>query len=143
MRPSAAPTARQLEILALIKACIDERGSAPTMRELCDLSGVRSTNAIACVLRPLERHGLLHMGRRGCSRDMHVPAAGLRALRGLPPVMSRAEINATVDKFAALIEGASSSVPIVQVDDMLDRLLGRPVNEAVTRWRAKIRGETP
>jgi repressor LexA len=36
-----------------------EHGFSPTIREMCAALGVKSTNAIACMLDPLSRRGLV------------------------------------------------------------------------------------
>lgn len=57
--PSKAPTARQLEVLATIRAYIARHGMPPTLREVGDLIGVASTNSVTDHLKALVRHGLL------------------------------------------------------------------------------------
>lgn len=59
--PTAAtsPTPRQLEVLRTIDAASRLSGHAPTIRELADVLSVKSTNAVACLLAALRRHGLV------------------------------------------------------------------------------------
>lgn len=49
----------QRETLAAIVAHRAEHGYSPTVRELCELLGVRSLNAVVCRLAILERKGAL------------------------------------------------------------------------------------
>jgi DNA-binding MarR family transcriptional regulator len=57
--PAAAISPRLFEALAAIARSIETRGFPPTLRELCDAMGVRSTNAASDHLRRLERAGLI------------------------------------------------------------------------------------
>lgn len=50
-------TARQREVYDAIVAYVEERGYAPTVRELCKMFDVASPNGIECHLKPLERRG--------------------------------------------------------------------------------------
>jgi repressor LexA len=52
-------TARQREALDFINHCIDERGFPPTMREIGEQMGIRSTNGVNDHLKALERKGYL------------------------------------------------------------------------------------
>jgi repressor LexA len=53
--------ASQRASVATIEGFIAEHGYPPTIRELGSLWGVRSTNAVACRLRHLERRGYLEI----------------------------------------------------------------------------------
>lgn len=57
--PSKAPTVRQLEVLAAVRAYVALHGMPPTLREIADLVGVSSTNGVTDHLRALVRHGLM------------------------------------------------------------------------------------
>ena len=57
-------TPRQHELLAYILRFREERGVSPSVREMCAALGVRSTNAVACLLRALERKGLVRSAGR-------------------------------------------------------------------------------
>jgi repressor LexA len=50
---------RQQELLGHLQTHIAEKGYPPTIRELCVLMGVRSTNAISEQLRAIEGKGYL------------------------------------------------------------------------------------
>lgn len=54
-----APSPRQRQVLRFIAQSIASRGVPPTYRELCDLLGVSSTNAVNDLLAALERKGLI------------------------------------------------------------------------------------
>ncbi len=57
--PSRGPTATQADTLAYLASFIAEHGMPPTVRELANHFGVRSTNSIVDRLRALERKGLV------------------------------------------------------------------------------------
>ena len=53
------PSVRQRQLLRFILVFREEHGFSPTIREMCAALGVKSTNAIACLLHPLARNGLI------------------------------------------------------------------------------------
>src|SRR3981081_2882108 len=55
-------TERQEKILAFIKQSIQDQGSPPTIREIGEHFGIRSTNGVNDHLRALERKGYLLRG---------------------------------------------------------------------------------
>jgi repressor LexA len=52
-------THRQRQVLDFISTCINERGYPPTMREIGEHMGIRSTNGVNDHLKALERKGYL------------------------------------------------------------------------------------
>ena len=52
-------TGRQQEILDFITASLNERGYPPTIREIGQKMGIRSTNGVNDHLKALERKGFL------------------------------------------------------------------------------------
>jgi repressor LexA len=52
-------TKRQEQTLDFIRSCIEERGYPPTLREIGEHMGIRSTNGVNDHLRALERKGYL------------------------------------------------------------------------------------
>ena len=56
---SALPTQRQQQVLDFINNCIHSRGYPPTMREIGEHLGIRSTNGVNDHLKALERKGYL------------------------------------------------------------------------------------
>ena len=52
-------TARQREALDFITHCLDARGYPPTLREIGEHMGIRSTNGVNDHLKALERKGYL------------------------------------------------------------------------------------
>jgi repressor LexA len=62
-------TDRQQEIYTFIRSVIDKRGIPPTMREIGEKFGIRSTNGVEGHLAALERGGLIRR-ERGKSRGI-------------------------------------------------------------------------
>lgn len=52
--------ARQREILAYMRSTIEEHGYSPTVREICDALGIRSTSTVHKDIRELEEQGFIH-----------------------------------------------------------------------------------
>ncbi|MCP4804652.1 MAG: transcriptional repressor LexA [Proteobacteria bacterium] len=64
---------RQQEILEYIAAAIDQRGVAPSFREIGDALGIRSTNGVADHIKALERKGWIErVGGRGRARSIRL-----------------------------------------------------------------------
>src|SRR6187200_1641557 len=78
-----ALTQRQREILEFISASIVERGFPPTLREIGEHFGIRSTNGVNDHLKALEKKG--HLRREDLkSRAMRPTAAILPFERKIP-----------------------------------------------------------
>jgi len=73
-------TKRQAEILAYIREYLSEAGVAPTVREIADRFGLRSTNAVADHLRALERKGVIEKEGRS-ARGIRLPEERATARR--------------------------------------------------------------
>lgn len=102
-------TQRQAQTLDFIRASIEERGYPPTLREIGEFMGIRSTNGVNDHLRALERKGYL---RR---EDMKS-----RALR----VVSDPERLASTER--ALSERAGTDRPSEVRQDRTTALSGLP-----------------
>jgi repressor LexA len=90
MRPL---TKRQAEVLAFIRDYVTERGAAPTVREIADRFGLRSTNAVVDHLRALERKGVIEREGRS-ARGIRLPEERAAAVR--VPVVGRIAAGAPV-----------------------------------------------
>lgn len=64
-------TARQIEILRMIEAHVEESGFPPTRAEICSAMGFSSPNAAETHLRALERKGVIEM-TSGASRGIRL-----------------------------------------------------------------------
>lgn len=67
-----ALTARQEEILAFIRSHIGSAGYAPSVREIGDHFGIRSTNGVNDHLIVLEKKGAIKRGPRNHERAIRV-----------------------------------------------------------------------
>jgi len=96
-------TDRQEKILAFIKKSIQDQGYPPTIREIGEHFGIRSTNGVNDHLKALERKGYLLRGELK-SRALSVIDGGRSPARLLR--MSRRELS-------AVGEGEAVQVPVV------------------------------
>ena len=76
----ASPTPRQLDVLRAIDTGRRTNGHPPTIRELGDQLGIRSTNAVADHLRALAKKGLATWSATK-GRTLAVTASGRAWLR--------------------------------------------------------------
>jgi repressor LexA len=97
-------TERQEKILSFIKKSIQDQGYPPTIREIGEHFGIRSTNGVNDHLKALERKGYLMRGELK-SRALSVIEGG-RAGGGRFPRISRRELS-------AVGEGEVVEVPVV------------------------------
>jgi repressor LexA len=70
-----AITDRQREVYEYIKSVVDRRGMPPTMREIGEKFGIRSTNGVEGHLAALEARGLIRR-ERGKSRGLLLRSSG-------------------------------------------------------------------
>lgn len=73
-------TKRQQEILDYIESYFEQEGDAPTIREMAEHFGIRSTNAVVDHLKALERKGVIERNA-GSARGIQLaapPPAGVR-----------------------------------------------------------------
>ena len=97
-------TERQEKILSFIKKSIQDQGYPPTIREIGEHFGIRSTNGVNDHLKALERKGYLMRGELK-SRALSVIEGG-RSGGGRPGRVSRRELS-------AVGEGEVVEVPVV------------------------------
>src|SRR5436853_4099213 len=81
-------TDRQEKILAFIKKSIQEQGYPPTIREIGEYFGIRSTNGVNDHLKALERKGYLMRGELK-SRALSVIDGGKMAAPKFPKIARR------------------------------------------------------
>lgn len=78
-------TARQAEILALIRRSIQRTGMPPTRQEIAATLGFRSANAAEEHLRALARKGVIEL-LPGASRGIRIAGEDTGSVRGLPVI---------------------------------------------------------
>lgn len=64
-------TEKQHEILVMINEYIEKEGIPPTIREICDISGLSSTSTVHGHIKMLQKEGYITM-RNGSPRSMRV-----------------------------------------------------------------------
>ncbi|MEE9385102.1 MAG: transcriptional repressor LexA [Nannocystaceae bacterium] len=102
--PVKAPlTARQQQALNYISRCLDVRGYPPTLREIGEHMGIRSTNGVNDHLKALERKGYL------VREELKS-----RALRPIRQEASRVEIP--------IIGRVAAGQPILAQENVIDRV---------------------
>lgn len=67
-RITTPPTGRQLQVLNVIRDFIAANGLPPTIREIGNALGIRSTNGVCDHLKALERRGLITVGANAKTR---------------------------------------------------------------------------
>jgi repressor LexA len=96
-------TERQEEILAFIKRAILEQGYPPTIREIGEHFGIRSTNGVNDHLKALERKGYLLRGELK-SRALSVIEGGKHNGPIRPRFPQRADVHAVPDLPGEVVE---------------------------------------
>lgn len=110
----AALTERQQQVLRYIGECIEAQGFPPTLREIGERLGIRSTNGVNDHLRALERKGYLvrelwksrALRPVGASAIVSVPLVGQVAAGQPQLALEQAEASLKVDR--ALLGGAAT-----------------------------------
>lgn len=101
-------TARQQEALDFISACLNDRGFPPTLREIGEHMGIRSTNGVNDHLKALERKGYL-VREELKSRALKPVGFGPhgREARGAQPA-GRASLGPTDDRVGPHAQSANA-----------------------------------
>jgi repressor LexA len=104
-------TKRQEQTLDFIRHCIEERGYPPTLREIGEHMGIRSTNGVNDHLRALERKGYL---RR---EDMKS-----RALKVVEQALPKAQTSANDDAMIeiAVLGRVAAGLPLLAEEQVVD-----------------------
>lgn len=95
---------KQLTILAFLKDEIDEKGYAPSVREICEAVGLKSTSTVHSHLIKLEKHGYIR-------RDPTKP-------RALAILKAPRLYNSAIDEFLEDVNINSSRLPSVKTNDL-------------------------
>lgn len=104
-------TKRQEQTLDFIRHCIEERGYPPTLREIGEHMGIRSTNGVNDHLRALERKGYL---RR---EDMKS-----RALKVVEQSLPKAQLSANDDAMIEIpvLGRVAAGLPLLAEEQVVD-----------------------
>ena len=122
----------QAKILAFIKSEIQEKGYPPSVREICDAVGLKSTSTVHGHLQRLQKKGLIHrdamkpramevLGDPSFSRQemVQVPVIG-RVAAGLP-ILERIPFDREAAECIAAGEIAAEKLP--RYRELFTRLL--------------------
>ncbi|MFN7952072.1 MAG: transcriptional repressor LexA [bacterium] len=122
-------TVRQQKILDFIRARIRERGFPPTVREIGEEFGIRSTNGVHGFLRALEKKGAINRDR-GLARSIEVldPDTGELDRPGVLPLAGRIAAGRPIEAIEqqdtldvpSLFEGSGRFALQVRGDSMID-----------------------
>lgn len=105
-------TERQKQVLDFIRGCVEERGFPPTLREIGQHMGIRSTNGVNDHLKALERKG--YLVREGLKS---------RALRPVDMPLGRPAVAAANDLLDVPVVGrVAAGAPILAQENVVDRL---------------------
>ena len=129
-------TKRQAEILDFIQDQVELEGDAPTVREIAEQFGIKSTNAVSDHLKALERKGVIERDPRS-ARGIHLPAEKAEAFRipvlgniaaGLPLLAEEnredwltlgEEFSTSGELFALRVQGDSMKDAHIIEDDLV------------------------
>lgn len=64
-------TKRQYEILLTINDYIQSEGMSPTVREICDMTGLKSTSTVHGYIKRLEKQGYIKI-KQGSARSIRI-----------------------------------------------------------------------
>ncbi len=122
-------TPRQQNILDFIRARVRERGFPPTVREIGEEFGIRSTNGVHGFLRALEKKGAINRDR-GLARSIEVldPDTGELDRPGVLPLAGRIAAGRPIEAIEqqdtldvpSLFEGSGRFALQVRGDSMID-----------------------
>jgi repressor LexA len=101
-------TKRQAETLDYIRRSIEERGYPPTLREIGEHMGIRSTNGVNDHLRALERKGYL--------RREDMKSRALRVVDNVPGAQTPAAAQAPVQ----IVGRVAAGLPVLAEENVID-----------------------
>ena len=108
---------RQDKILEFIRSEVERRGFPPSVREICDAMGIKSTSTVHGHLRRLENRGLLV---RDPTKPRAIEVVGMQHRTAQIPLVGK----------------APAGVPITAVETSRKRSPSRPASSARTRTPA-------
>jgi repressor LexA len=82
-------TAKQARVLRTVARYIEEFGYPPSIRDICEMTGIRSSSTVYQYLEALQRKGLIsrHPGRPRTIRIVRIPDPS--EIRETPPGIGR------------------------------------------------------
>lgn len=142
IRPPLTP--RQRDVLGYIETSIRERGTAPTIREICGHFGITSTNCVAGHLRALKQKGYITL-RAKVSRGIELTDASpdanpLRTLRAQVKAY-RAAFLLTAPRCPLCLRYATFAIPPMYMDPRCDAHVPAPSQHEPIPWAVLVRSE--
>jgi repressor LexA len=122
-------TKRQAQTLDFIRQSIEQRGYPPTLREIGEYMGIRSTNGVNDHLRALERKGYL---RR---EDMKSRALKLVDDPALPLAKTRGETSELLD--VPVVGRVAAGLPLLAEENVIDTV---KIDRALVRGGREVFG---
>jgi repressor LexA len=105
-------TKRQEQTLDFIRKSIEERGYPPTLREIGEYMGIRSTNGVNDHLRALERKGYL--------RREDMKSRALKLVEDAPPTPSRSSAEDLVE--IRVLGRVAAGLPLFAEENVIDTI---------------------
>ena len=105
-------TKRQEQTLDFIRSSINERGYPPTLREIGEYMGIRSTNGVNDHLRALERKGYL--------RREDMKSRALKLVEAAPPAKARAANDDEEMVEIQVLGRVAAGLPILAEENVVD-----------------------
>ncbi|HYO95498.1 MAG TPA: transcriptional repressor LexA [Polyangiaceae bacterium] len=105
-------TKRQEETLDFIRKSIEERGYPPTLREIGEYMGIRSTNGVNDHLRALERKGYL--------RREDMKSRALKLVEDAPPSAPRGTDEHSVE--IKILGRVAAGLPLFAEENVVDTI---------------------
>src|SRR5690349_24553749 len=105
-------TQRQAQTLEYIRQSIEERGYPPTLREIGEYMGIRSTNGVNDHLRALERKGYL--------RREDMKSRALKLVEESLPTPVRAPLSEDDIIDVPVLGRVAAGLPLLAEDNVLD-----------------------
>ena len=106
-------TKRQAQTLDFIRQSIEDRGYPPTLREIGEFMGIRSTNGVNDHLRALERKGYL--------RREDMKSRALRLVKNHPDAAGAAPLNGDENMVDVRILGrVAAGLPLLAEENVVD-----------------------
>lgn len=122
---------KQKKVFLFLKSFIDERGYPPSVREICDAVGAKSTSTVHGHLNRLEKRGLIHRDpakpraieildedAEARAKSMTVPIVG-KVTAG-EPILAYENIEEYIPLPASLVRDENSFVLQIRGESMID-----------------------
>jgi hypothetical protein len=130
-------TSQQRRVLEVICHHLDTHGMPPTLREIGDAIGIRSTHGVACHLELIEKEGLHHAHALRVARPSRASEAVVSARAKMTPEAFAARDALIRERHAAYLRKQK------RTDDYATHILNRPGREHGTEfveWASEIEG---